>query len=1038
MTIRILVACALSFPCAAPAQSDTGDAWDNPSILQVNTLPPHAQMMTYPSVEAARIDEDRKSQWYHSLNGQWKFQWSENPGSRPVDFHKTDFDDTGWDTIEVPSNWQAHGYGLPIYTNVNYPFPVDPPKAPREFNPVGSYRRSFTLPEGWEGRRTLIHFAGVNSAFYLYVNGKKVGYSQGSRTPAEFDISSYLVPGENRLAVEVYRWCDGSYFEDQDFWRLAGIYRDVYLWSRDKTGIEDFRIRMDLDGQYRDAELTVDFKCYGETRGQTVRATLTAPDGSRIFERTIPADQSGFTEKISNPLKWTAETPHLYQLHLTLLDAKGGVIEVIPWDVGFREVAIIDNVYCINGVPVKMKGVNRHEHHPDSWQHIPRESMLEDVRIFKRNNINAVRTSHYPNDPYFYKLCDRYGIYMMDETNNETHGKRELSGQDIFVPMQLNLVQRMVARDKNHCSIVIWSLGNEAGGGAGPRAMYDWLHAYDPSRPIHAEFSNETADIASRMYAGPGRLEMKGFKGPGPYVLCEYTHAMGNSNGNLSEYWEHIYAEKYHMGAYVWDFVDQGIRQPVPEIYRKYIGNKPVKESFFAYGGWWENAKGVRHNGNFCMNGLVAADRTPRPGLHAIKYIYRNVHTTPLDLGKGMLSVRNWFDFSNLKDKVEGHWQVLKNGEVISEGKIPTLDVPAHGTAPLTLDLPDIPADDRAEYLLNLSYTAREGDSPLVPAGHELSWEQFSLREPQIQPLATSDGKLKVDEHEHLIHVSGDGLSVFFDKMRGTLTDFQYQGKKLLVEGPRPEFWRAYTDNDKRSYQRHSHDKWRDAGDNWKVLKTEVAEVRSNAVVIRCSALLPDLYDAPLTITYTVHPHAVIEVGYDYQPGKVPLPVKKNKQPELGGPFRYGVKLQIPSAFNQVKWYGRGPDPTYSDRKFERIGLYENTVDGLWIDYSRPQENGNRSEVRWLTLCDRSGHGLRISGMPELNFAARYYTRQAMETAAYRFEMKRSDVIHVNLDKAQTGVGGNNSWSQPPMPAYWLKNEPTRFQFRIEPLNTAP
>jgi beta-galactosidase len=510
MKFSTLITCACAFCSTLSAEVDTGEAWDNPSILQVNTLPPHAQMMTYPSVEAARIDDARQSEWYHSLNGRWKFHWSENPASRPLDFYKTDFDDTDWGTIPVPSNWQAHGHGIPIYTNIKYPFPVNPPKAPREFNPVGSYRHHFSLPEGWEKRRTLIHFAGVNSAFYLYVNGQKVGYSQGSRTPAEFDITSTLVAGENQLAVEVYRWCDGSYFEDQDFWRLAGIYRDVYLWSREDTGIEDFRIRTDLDEQYRDAELKIDFKCYGNTQAHAVRATLTAPDGGKVFERKIPVDQGGVSEDIANPLKWSAETPHLYQLYLTLLDPDDRVIEVIPWQVGFREVAIIDGVYCINGVPVKMKGVNRHEHHPDHWHHIPRESMLEDIRIFKRNNINAVRTSHYPNDPYFYKLCDRYGIYVMDEANNETHGKRELSGMDIFVPMQLNLIQRMVERDKNHCSVVVWSLGNEAGGGAGPRAMYDWLHAYDASRPVHAEFSNETADIASNMYAGPGLPERRG------------------------------------------------------------------------------------------------------------------------------------------------------------------------------------------------------------------------------------------------------------------------------------------------------------------------------------------------------------------------------------------------------------------------------------------------------------------------------------------------------------------------------------------------
>jgi len=1011
------------------------EAWNNPSMLQVNTLPSHAQMMTYPSAKAAQVDDERQSEWYHSLNGTWKFHWSENPASRPKDFYQTDYVDADWDTIKVPSNWQAHGHGLPIYTNVKYPFPVNPPKAPREFNPVGSYRRSFHLPEGWDGRRTLIHFAGVNSAFYLYVNGQKVGYSQGSRTPAEFDISKYLVPGENLLAVEVYRWCDGSYFEDQDFWRLAGIFRDVYLWSRDDTGIADFHVRMDLDAQYRDVALNIDFKCYGNTEGQTVQATLTAPDGTQVFEKKVSVGTGGLSSHIAYPLKWTAETPHLHKLLLSLLDADGRVIEVIPWDVGFREVAIIDEVYCINGVPVKMKGVNRHEHHPDYWHSIPRESMLEDIRIFKQNNINAVRTAHYPNDPYFYKLCDRYGIYVMDETNNETHGKRSLSGQEIFVPMQVKRIQRMVERDKNYTSVVIWSLGNEAGDGAGPEAMYEWLHAYDPSRPIHAEFSNQTADIASRMYALPGKLDIIGFEGKGPYVLCEYSHAMGNSNGNLSEYWDHIYAEKHHMGVYVWDFVDQGLRQPTPEKYRDRIGEGPVKETFFAYGGWWEDAKGIHTDRNFCMNGLVASDRTPYPGLRALKYVHRNIHTTADDLRQGRLSVRNWFDFSNLKDMVEGSWQVLRDGKVFARGTLPTLCVPAHKTAAFTLKLPEIPADDSAEYLLNLSYTAKAGYSPLVPAGHELAWEQFTLREAQARTLSAVAGKLEVKEEGDSVHVSGDGFSVTFDKKRGTLTNYTHQGAKLLSEGPRPEFWRAYTDNDKDSYLRHSNDAWKHAGDNWQIQEVEVSE-KNATVEIRCSALLPDVFDAHLTITYTVHPDAAIDVAYHYQPGDVP-PRSKNRRENLDAPFGYGVKLQIPADLNQVKWYGRGPEPTYSDRKFERIGIYENTVDDLWVDYPRPQENGNRSDVRWLSLQNQTGHGLHITGLPELNFSASRYSREAMENAAYSFEMERAKVIHLNLDKSQTGVGGNDSWGEPPMPAYWLKNEPTHFQFRMQPLRVS-
>jgi len=1024
----LIIICILSFRCAAFAQGDISEAWDDPSKLQINALPPHAQMMTYPSAEAARVDDERQSEWYYSLNGSWKFHWSKNPASRPLDFHQRDFDDSAWGTIPVPSNWQTHGHGIPIYTNVKYPFTVNPPRAPREFNPVGSYRHRFNLPVDWDKRRTLIHFAGVNSAFYLYVNGREVGYSQGSRTPAEFDISQYLVAGENLLTVEVYRWCDGSYFEDQDFWRLAGIFRDVYLWSREDKGIEDFRIRMNLDEHYRDAELKVDVTCYGKTGGHTVRATLTAPDGRQVMEKTIPAAEGAFSQTIPNPLKWSAETPHLYQLQLTLLDTDGRVIEVIPWQVGFREVEIIDGVYCINGVPVKMKGVNRHEHHPDSGHYIPRESMLEDIRIFKQNNINAVRTCHYPNDPYFYKLCDRYGIYVMDECNNETHGMRELSGQDIFVPMQLNLIQRMVHRDKNHASVVVWSLGNEAGQGAGPEAMYEWLHAYDPSRPVHAEFSNDTADMVSSMYAAQGSL--KGGK-KRPYVLCEYTHAMGNSNGNLSEYWDHIYSETHHMGGYVWDFVDQGLRQPVPESFRDRIGKGPVEPTFFAYGGWWEKALGIHTNGNFCMNGLVAADRRPHPGLFAIKSIYRNIHTTAIDLEQGLLSVRNWFDFSNIREMADGRWQILKDGKLFAQGGIAPLDVPPHESRTVTLKLPEIPADDGAEYLLNLSYTAKAGMSGLVPAGHELAWEQFLLREGSAPNPVKTEGILKIKEGDASVEVSGTDFALTFDKQLGTLSDYRFGGRKLLSEGPRPEFWRAYTDNDRRSYTRHSSDRWKDAGDNWTVQSTQVTK-QDACVVIDCSGVLPDLYDAQLSLNYTIHPNGVIDVTYDYQPGNVPAEKKEGKK-GLNAPFRYGVKLQIPSGFERVQWYGRGPEPTYSDRKFERIGIYQNTVDGLWVDYSRPQENGQRSELRWLSLSDDTGRGLRILGLPEFNFAARRYSRQVMESAAYSFQMERAEVIHLNLDKAQTGVGGNNSWGAPPMEPYRLKNEPTRFQFRILP-----
>ncbi len=996
--------------------------WDNLNVIQVNTERPHATMMTYPDKASAIKGERDNSPWFKSLNGGWKFHWSKNPAERIERFYEPDFDDSAWKKIPVPSNWQVHGYGTPIYTNSRYPHPRKPPRAPRKYNPVGSYRTTFTLPSDWKGRKTLIHFDGVNSAFYLWINGKMVGYSQGSRTPAEFDITKYVKTGKNLLAAEVYRWCDGSYMEDQDFWRLAGIFRDAYLWSRAARHIRDVEVDTDLDEQYNSAKLTISLDA-PNAGGCSVEAQLLNADGKEVLsgERAVENGDAKFEFDVSKPRLWSAESPYLYTLLVTLKDDNGKVIEVIPQKVGFREVEIIDGVFTINGVAVKMKGVNRHESEPDTAHAVTREGMLEDVKLFKKFNINAVRTCHYPDNPYFYSLCDKYGIYVMDEANIECHAARQLSGKKEWLESQMNRMMRMAERDKNHPSVVIWSLGNESGGGIGPQTMHEWLGKNHPDRPVHCEYSNRNADISSRMYAGPGW----GTSGDRPHVMCEYTHAMGNSNGNLRQYWEPIYNSKVHMGAFVWDWVDQGIRRPVPEKHADRIGTGPVNETFFAYGGWWENEKGFHNDGNFCMNGLVASDRTPHSGLYAIKYVYRNIHISAVDAAAGKFEVKNWFDFSNISDLAEGTWTLLKNGRPVAKGKIPELDVPSHGQKQFAINLPEIDKTPAEEYLLTMSFTAKEGYSPLVPAGHEIAWEQFVIDDAEPVKVAGKNlPKLNVDESDETVTITGRDFSLSFDKGEGLLASFEYKNRQLVERGFVPDFWRALTDNDRgrRSYRKFSHDKWRHAGANRKITDALVKEPDNGVVRVIFNAALPPVRGA-CQLAYTVYGSGEVEVAMNYQPG---APMK--------GPLRYGMQMLLPKKFENVEYYGRGPNATYQDRNFERVGIFETIVDDMWMDYSRPQENGYRTGVRWVALHDKGGNGLLFAGEPLICFGAKHYARDEMEKADYSFQMKRSESIHLNIDLTQTGVGGNNSWGATPLKKYQLKNEPTSYRFVMMPI----
>ena len=1042
--------------CAAAAEDRP--EWDNVAVLHVNTEKPHATMRVYPSAALARTVDRARSPWFKLLNGDWKFHCSPNPAARPVDFYRPGYSDASWQTIPVPSSYQLHGCDIPIYTNFIYPWPQDPeqpPHVPHDVNSVGSYRTTFTVPAGWAGRQTLLHFDGVDSALYVWVNGEKVGYSEDSRTPAEFNITRLIKPGANQLAVEVYRYSDGAFLEDQDMWRLSGIFRDVYLWSTDARHIRDFEVHTDLDEQYRDATLRVKAGVLGNAAALTLQ--LEDEAGNQVVppqSKRVSGGGGEVSVRVPNPRKWTAETPNLFRMLLTLQDASGKVIEVIPSSVGFRKIEIRNGRLLVNGQAILIKGVNRHEHSPDTAKYVPHEWMVRDIELMKRFNVNAVRTSHYPNSPEWYDLCDRYGIYVMDEANIECHHygndpKNRLSNDPDWKAAYLDRVERMVERDKNHASVIFWSMGNESGDGPNPAACYQWTKQRDPSRPFHYEGNTGNgnpelayglhADINSYMYPAQKRVIELARKRPNmPLILCEYSHSMGNTDGGLKEYWDIFYSGTNAQGGFVWDWVDQGIRQPVPAEYQKSSGQK----TFLAYGGWWEDKAGIRNDNNFQMNGLVDADRNPHPGLYALKYVYRNIHAT-LE-GPGRIKVHNWFAFTNAKDVAEGRWAVVVGGRTIASGAVPELDIPPGAERDYTLPVPaQYSVRCHEQPFLNLSFTSKQ-DALWAKRGHELAWEQLPLAPPSPACAATDGAPaLDIDEQGDEIRLSAKDFSLVFDKRAGVITGYTYKDTKLIDRGPAPDFWRAMTDNDRGALKqigalpspkglppKGTPPKgiliWREIGPAWKVGEVQLKRVDEHSARIWVQADLAPV-GAKAAMSYTVDGSGDVIVEMSYEPGSQPLPMIP----------RIGTELVLHPGLENIEWYGRGPIETYQDRKFERVGVYRSTVDKEWVDYSRPQENGNKVDVRWVTLTNRQGVGLRATGMPLLSVGAKHFEKKDMEEAEYTFEIPRRAETFLNLDLAQMGAGGIDSWSQKafPIEPYRLPaDKQYSFMYRLSPV----
>ncbi|MFO7691573.1 MAG: glycoside hydrolase family 2 TIM barrel-domain containing protein [Vicinamibacterales bacterium] len=1037
--------------------------WQDPAIVGVNKEPARATFTIYPDEALARAGKREASPFYKSLNGDWKFHWVPKPADRPVDFYRPDFDDAAWKTIRVPANWQFEGYDVPIYVNITYPWGApDPPHIPAHNNPVGSYRTRFTVPPSWTGRDVYITFDGVESAFYLWVNGERAGYSEDSRTPAEFNVTRYLRDGENLLAVEVYRWSDASYLEDQDFWRLSGIFRDVTLWSAGPLHVTDLQIRTNLDATCTNADLEIEARVRNgapAAAAMSVRATLLDAQGAEVARATAAVEgvaggqsaTAAMVQAIRAPTKWSAETPYLYTLVVSILDDRGRVAEAIPQKVGFRKVEMKDGRLMVNGRPILIKGVNRHEHDADTGHHATVEQMLRDVRLMKRHNVNAVRTSHYPNDPAWYDLCDRYGLYVIDEANIESHGMgyapaRTLGNNPAWSVAHMDRTVRMVERDKNHPSVIIWSLGNEAGDGVNFEATSAWVRQRDRTRPVQYERAGlkPHTDIYAPMYTRPRGVASYGSQPQTrPLILCEYAHAMGNSTGNFREYWDLFYGNPQLQGGFIWDWVDQGIRTRIPAAGVRQ--DRPVRAlldgpefqlgfrrvdkagTYLAYGGDFGPID-VPSDFNFCMNGLVNADREPYPGLLAVKRNYQYVHVKPVDLAAGRVTVTNWHDFRALDEALTGRWAVQADGSTVASGIIPPLAIGPRERREIALPLPPVTPQPGVEYFLDISWRLK-ADAPWGGrAGDEMAYDQFML--PIGRPAApvppSPAATLALVDGPDAVTVTGPAFTVLFDKASGTMASLTYRGTELVHRPLVPDFWRAWTDNDRGATLQTRLNVWRVASESWDPKGVTAAKAADGSVRVDVDAAIPAI-SSTYRVSYTVFPTGDIHVEASFSPGIETLPMLP----------RFGMQMAMPAGFERVAWFGPGPEETYADRNEARVGRHSGTVDAQWTEYSKPQENGNKVDVRWIALTNKAGVGLLAVGMPHLCAAARHYTHEDIWNAKHAHELTRRPETYLNLDHRQMGVGGDDSWGAVAHEPYQLPAKDYSYRFRLRPFSTA-
>ncbi|MFU1796597.1 beta-galactosidase subunit alpha [Paenibacillus azoreducens] len=1019
--------------------------WENLDVLQLKRLKDHAYFVSYADAGAALTYERGLSPWFRLLNGSWRFHYAAAPGLAPEGIEREDFDESAWATLEVPGHWQLQGYGKPHYTDLYYPFPVDPPRVPSD-NPTGCYRRSFHIPAAWTDRQIVLRFEGVDSAFHVWVNGQEAGYSQGSRLPSEFDITPYIREGGNQVAVKVYQWSDGSYLEDQDMWWLSGIFRDVSLFARPKVQIRDFTIRTDLndalDQGVLDIQVEIERLTAAGVGGSGYRLKARLLDESKVKEVgagivggvgmvSCEAELASLRIRVERPRLWSAEEPNLYHLLLTLEDEEGGIIECIPYRVGFRRIEIAGNQFLVNGVPILLKGVNRHDYHPELGRAVPYGTMLQDVLLMKRHNINAVRTSHYPNDPRFYDLCDEYGLYVMDETDLECHGFEllgnisRISDDPAWKNAYVDRMVRMVERDKNHPSIIMWSMGNESGFGCNFEAMADWCRAKDPTRLIHYEEDREgkSVDVMSTMYTSVEKLaELAGAEGPQkPRIICEYAHAMGNGPGGLTEYNELFRSCEGLQGGFVWEWTDHGLRT-VDEQGR----------SYYVYGGDFGD---VPNNSNFCLDGLLFPDRTPSPGLLELKKVIEPVATVAIDLEHGEFEAENRFDFIGL-DGFEVSWSLHADGQLLQSGSAPMPEVEPHRRARLALpyQLAGLDVQVASEIYLTIRYVLRQ-DCIWARKGHEVATAQFRIPEEllSLPQVASEDagahrapGVLSCAEQGHHLQISGADFELVFNMAEGIIQSWTSNGTDMIANGggPKLSFWRAPIDNDMYIVQ-----EWRKA--YLHLLQHRIDDVSweqsgEGSVTVNVHVrIAPPVYDWGFRCTYRYtlygdgRMHLMVEGGPSGTPPKM-LP-------------RIGLDLTLPAAMDQVEWSGRGPGESYADSKQANLfGVYHASVDELFTPYIVPQDNGNRTDVSWVSVTNIRGAGILAAGLPGLEFSAHRYTAEDLEKAAHLKDLTPRDAVFLHLDYRQNGLG-SNSCGPAQLPAYELRPEAFAYQLMLIP-----
>ena len=1048
LLMAALLGCTVSASAAEEKAAEklvpTFTEWHDLQVNEVNRLKLHTNYFAYENETLALAGQMDKSANFISLHGAWKFNWVKDADKRPVDFFKTDLDDSAWKTMNIPANWEMNGYGVPEYVNTGFAwrghFDQKPPAVPVKDNNVGSYRRIVNIPDSWDGKQVIAHFGSVTSNIYLYVNGQFVGYAEDAKVAAEFDITPYLKKGDNLIAFQTFRWCDGSWCEDQDFWRLSGVARDSYLYARNSAvQLTNIKITPDLQNNYEDGVVQI----YAEVKGQPViEYKLLNHNGIEIIksDANFKKRVNGMAQfTIKNVKKWSAEDPYLYTLVATVKDQKGNIVEVVPQKVGFRKVEIVNSQLLVNGKAVYIKGADRHEMDPDGGYVVSRERMIQDIKIMKRLNINAVRTCHYPDDPVWYELCDEYGLYVTAEANQESHGfgygNDAEAKKPEFAKQILERNQHNVEMYYNHPSVIVWSLGNETVNGDNFIAAYKWIKEQDKSRPVQFEQAGRTGentDIFCPMYYSHDGCDKysKDDKYTRPLIQCEYNHTMGNSSGGLKEYWDMVRKYPKFQGGYIWDFVDQALhRNPVkPMSVKDNLTYAQYNKIKYTYGGDYNDYD--PSDNNFNCNGVIGPDRQLNPHAYEVAYEYQNIWAEAVDLKAGKISVFNEYFFRNLAN-YQLVWTLLQDGKAVQNGTVDKLDVAPQQKTVVTLPY-QIPAE--GEVLLNIEFKLKKAE-PLMEAGQTVAYRQLEVRTANAVAAVAAEGKLKVEnkKKETEIKVLNDIVDIEFDKATGLLKEYEVNGIDLLGEGGtlKPNFWRAVTDNDMGAQLQKKFRVWRAPALNLQTITAEKVKAGKNVnAVVKAVYDMPDV-KATLTITYTIAPDGTmgVEQTMDATEGE-----------KVSDMFRFGMLMQLPFQMDNSTFYGRGPIENYIDRKgSQNVGIYTQTAEEQFFPYIRPQETGTKSDIRWWQQTDKAGKGFRITSGNLFSASALHYSIDDLDEGEekeqrHSYEVPLSKYTELCIDKEQFGVGGENSWGAWPLPQHRLGYADKTFSFVISPV----